>query len=313
MTEKEPAIVTHRLTRDFPSVRALDQLSITVTEGTIYGFLGPNGAGKTTTLLLLLGLLEPSGGEAKVLGFDPRTQGSDVRERCGALLENTGLYDQLSAEDNLAFYARAWHLSPQIRHQRIRALLEQMGLWQRRRERVAKWSRGMRQKLAVARALLHQPSLLFLDEPTAGLDVVASNALRNHLGSLVAAEGITVFLTTHNMAEAEQLCHRVAVIRNGALLAVGSPEDLRVASSAHTVVRGQGGSPEAIQRVMDQPGVATANLDRDSDRWILKLDPSADISQVVRQLVLAGVSVEEVSREKASLEEVFLALVEEER
>ena len=313
MTEREPAIVTHRLTRDFPSVRALDQLSITVTEGTIYGFLGPNGAGKTTTLLLLLGLLEPTHGEAKVLGFDPRTQGSDLRERCGALLENTGLYDQLSAEDNLAFYARAWHLSPQIRHQRIRTLLEQMGLWQRRRERVAKWSRGMRQKLAVARALIHQPSLLFLDEPTAGLDVVASNALRSHISSMVAAEGITVFLTTHNMAEAEQLCHRVAVIRDGALLAVGSPEDLSVASSAHTTIRCQGGAPETIQHVIDQPGVVTADLDRDSDRWILTLDPSADISQVVRQLVLAGASVEEVSHEKASLEEVFLALVEEER
>ncbi len=313
MTERQPAIVTHRLTRDFSSVRAVDQLTITVDAGTIYGFLGPNGAGKTTTLLLLLGLIDSSGGEAKVLGFDPWTHGSDLRERCGALLENPGLYDSLSAEDNLTFYARAWHLSPRIRRHRIRALLEQMGLWQRRRECVSKWSRGMRQKLAIARALLHQPSLLFLDEPTAGLDVVASHALRTQLAALVDAERITVFLTTHNMAEAEELCHRVAVIRDGTLLAVGPPEDLRAASSAHTVIRGCGGSVDAIRDGIDHRGTVIVNPDHGSDRWTLELDPSADISQIVRYLVLAGASVEEVSREKASLEKVFLDLMEEER
>jgi len=311
MTASEFAIVTQQLTRDFASVRALDRLSIEVPVGSIYGFLGPNGAGKTTTLLLLLGLLRRSGGEARVLGFDPETEGTDIRTRSGALLDDTGLYDQLSAEDNLEFYARVWHLPLDHRRQRIHELLDQMGLWSRRRERIVKWSRGMRQKLAVARAMLHRPSLLFLDEPTAGLDVVASNTLRGHLAALVDAERITVFLTTHNMAEAEQLCHRVAVIRDGELLAVGSPVELREVSS-HTVIRGHEWSTEAVQDVANLSGVLAASLDQSTDRLILELDPSADVSAVVRHLVLAGVAVEEVTRKTESLEEVFLNLVGEE-
>ncbi|MEW6243762.1 MAG: ABC transporter ATP-binding protein [Bacillota bacterium] len=157
---------------------------------------GPNGSGKTTTIRLLLGLLEPTSGGASVLGFDVCKKADEVRKRCGALLEHSGLYERLSALDNLEFYGRVWQIPAPERRARIKELLQHLDLWDRRKEVVATWSRGMKQKLAIARALLHRPSLLFLDEPSAGLDPVAASALREDIGKLVKSEGVTVFLTT---------------------------------------------------------------------------------------------------------------------
>ncbi len=211
----EAAIRTTNLTRDFGAVRAVDALTLEVPPGIIFGFLGANGAGKTTTINLLLGLLEPTSGQAQVLDFDTRAQGGAIRERSGALLEFSGLYERLTAEDNLDFYGRVWRLSATERPARIRELLTHVGLYDRRKERVGAWSRGMKQKLAIARVLLHRPALIFLDEPTAGLDPVAAAALRDDLEGLVAREGVTVFLNTHNLPEAERLCQQVGVIRSG--------------------------------------------------------------------------------------------------
>ena len=207
------AIRTQNLTRTFETVRAVDGISFEVPSGIVFGFLGPNGSGKTTTIRLLLGLLEPTSGSAEVLGFDTATHADDIRQRCGALLEHTGLYERMTAEDNLEFYGRVWHLSAAERQQRIHDLLDAVGLWDRRKEPVGNWSRGMKQKLAVARAMLHRPQIIFLDEPTAGLDPIAAVALRDELAALVQQQGVTVFLTTHNLAEAEKLCQQVAVIR----------------------------------------------------------------------------------------------------
>ena len=189
--------------------------------GIVFGFLGPNGSGKTTTIRLLLGLLEPTAGQARVLGFDLRTQADEIRARTGALLEHSGLYERLSAEDNLEFYGRVCRLPANVRRKRCEELLGNLGLWDRRKEPVGTWSRGMKQKLAIARTLLHRPTLIFLDEPTAGLDPVAAAALHDDLTALVAQEGVTVFLTTHNLAEAEKLCQQVGVINQGRLIASG--------------------------------------------------------------------------------------------
>lgn len=310
----QAAIRTRDLTRDFGSVRAVDNLSLEVPAGIVFGFLGPNGAGKTTTIRLLLGLLEPTSGKAEVLGFDTGTQSNQIRACTGALLEHSGIYEQLSAEDNLEFYSRVWRLSKSEREARIKELLTHMGLWERRKERAGQWSRGMKQKLALARALLHRPRLVLLDEPTAGLDVAAAVGVREDLAALAAGEGVTVFLTTHNMSEAEKLCNQVAVIRQGALVAVGHPDTLRArAGTPRLEIMGQGFSDEMLALLREQPDVVGAEAR--NGRLAIDLRAGASrqaASPLVSLLVGAGAQVEEVRRGHASLEEVFLTLTEEE-
>ena len=304
------AIHTDRLSRDFSTVRAVDALTLKVPRGIVFGFLGPNGAGKTTTIRLLLGLLEPTEGCAEVLGYDVRSRADEIRERTGALLEHTGLYERLSAEDNLEFYGRVYRMPPHVRRNRIRELLTHFDLWNRRKERVSTWSRGMKQKLAVARALLHRPSLLFLDEPTAGLDPVAASALREDLLELVSSEGITVFLTTHNLTEAEKLCSMVGVINKGKLLTVGHPDELRsLGGNSFAEVIGRGFTPDVITDIQARPEVAGVELK--SDHLLIALHSAVTIAPLVSLMVRAGVEIEEVRKGKASLEEAFLKLMEE--
>jgi len=314
MTER--AIRIENLTRDFAAdagpVRAVDSLSLEVPAGIIFGFLGPNGAGKTTTIHLLLGLLEPTAGRAEVLGFDTQTQPEEVRARTGALLEHSGIYEHLSAEDNLEFYGRVYRLPAAERQARIQELLSHMGLWQRRKDQAGTWSKGMQQKLALARALLHRPPLVLLDEPTAGLDVPSAAAVREDLAALAAREGVTVFLTTHNMVEAEKLCHQVAVIRAGKLVAVGHPDELRARAGGPRVeVLGLGFSDEALALLRGRPEVAAAAVQ--NGRLAVDLRHEAPTAPLVSLLVNAGVQVEEVRRGKASLEDVFLTLMKEEK
>ncbi len=304
------AIRLDNLTRTFGPVRAVDGLSLEVPAGIVFGFLGPNGAGKTTTIRLLLGLLEPTDGRAEVLGFDSRTQAQEVRTRTGALLEHSGIYEQLSAEDNLEFYGRAWRMPEAERRARIEELLADMGLWERRKEPAGTWSRGMKQKLALARALLHRPPLVLLDEPTAGLDVMAAVEVREDLAALVEREGVTVFLTTHNMTEAETLCSQVAVIREGRLVAVGHPDELRARAGAPRVeVTGRSFTEEAVARLRAHPTVVAVQAR--NGRLSVDLQAEADTAPLVSLLVGAGAQVEEVRRGKASLEEVFLTLMNE--
>jgi ABC-2 type transport system ATP-binding protein len=309
------AIHIEELCRDFATdagpVRALNHLSLEVPAGIVFGFLGPNGAGKTTTIHLLLGLLEPSHGRAEVLGFDSQTQSDEIRAHTGALLEHSGLYEQLSAEDNLEFYGRVWRMSKAERQARIKELLSHIGLWERRGDPVEKWSRGMKQKLALARALLHRPRLVLLDEPTAGLDVQASVEVREDLAALAAREGVTVFLTTHNMAEVEKLCSRVCVIRNGGLVAQGHPDELRARAGGPRVeIFGRGFSEDALSRLRSRPEVAA--VEAQNGHLAIDLNRETATAPLVELLVGAGVQVEEVRRGKASLEEVFLTLMEEE-
>ena len=302
------AIETETLCRDFNTVRALVDVSLAVPTGSVFGFLGPNGAGKTTAIRVLLGLLEPTTGNARVLGFDSRTQPDEIRQRCGALLEHHGLYERLSAADNLDYFGRIWNLPKQERQGRIRELLEKMGLWERRGEQVGKWSRGMKQKLAVARALLHRPALVFLDEPTSGLDPVAAAALRSDLARLAASEGVTVFLTTHNLDEAERLCSLVGVIRQGRLLAVNTPEKLRSQRAPHMDVFGSGFTPQVIAMLTARPEVSSAGLE--NNHLHIELSSATETAPLVSLLVGAGAQVEEVRKGQASLEEAFLDLLE---
>jgi len=306
------AIDTNALTRAFGARAVLDDLTLRVPAGSVFGLLGPNGAGKTTTIRLLLGLLEPTSGSACVLGLDPRSGGDGIRQRSGALLEHAGLYERLSAEDNLEFHGRICRLPRTARRERIDELLTHLGLREHRREVVATWSRGMKQKLAIARAMLHRPELLFLDEPTAGLDPIAAAALRDDLAALVSREHVTVFLTTHNLAEAEALCAQVGVLRAGKLLAIGTPQEVRSGGRrAQVEISGRGLSDALVSIVARRLEVRSVSVAEPGARLAIELRPGADIAGVVAAIVGGGGEVEEVRRGPATLEEAFRTLVEE--
>lgn len=302
------AIMTTGLTRDFDAVRALDNVSMAIPTGTIFGFLGPNGAGKTTMIRVLLGLIRPSSGTAEVLGHDVRQEADQIRERTGVLLEHTGLYEGMTAEENLEFYGRIARIPAQERAARIRELLTHFGLWDRRKDSIGKWSRGMKQKVAIARAVLHRPPLVFLDEPTDGLDPMAAVEVDRDLVSLAQQEGVTVFLTTHKLDEAERICHQLGVIRKGELLAVGSPQDLRLrGGNPRAEIIGRGFTPGSLDLLRARPEVDSVELSMDRIRMTLR--GKADISPLVSLVVHSGAAVEEVRRDKATLEDVYVSLM----
>jgi ABC-2 type transport system ATP-binding protein len=306
----EPIIRTENLSRTFGNVKAVEDLSLEVPAGIVFGFLGPNGAGKTTTIHLLLGLLEPSRGQAWVLGFDTRKQADAIRSHSGALLEFSGLYERMTAEDNLDLYGRIYQMPGPERKARTKELLTHLELWERRKEQVGKWSRGMKQKLAVARALFHHPPLIFLDEPTAGFDPVAAAALRTDLAALVKREGVTVFLNTHNLSEAEKLCAQVGVIRNGRLLMVGNPNELRLRKGGPQVeITGSGFTGQILSALRGRPEVA--GLEQQNGRLTVELRGEARSAPLVSLIVQSGGEVEEVRRGESSLEDVFLTLMKE--
>ncbi|MFO8060864.1 MAG: ABC transporter ATP-binding protein, partial [Bacillota bacterium] len=297
------------LTRDFGHLRALDSVDLRVPQGSIFGFLGLNGAGKTTTIRLLLGLLAPTAGRAEVLGFDTQRQSDEVRTRCGALLENPGLYERLSARDNLEFFARAWRMGPDERRRRIDMLLGHMELLERAGEQVGTWSRGMKQRLAVARVLIHSPSVVFLDEPTTGLDPIAAVSLREDIAALAAEDGVTVFLTTHNLEEAEKLCDSVALIRRGRVVASGRPGELLGGARLREVrITGRGFTGAMVSALTRIAGVESASADGTTSMRVL-MQGDAPTSPLVSFLVGQGAEVEEVLRHRDSLEDEFLALM----
>ena len=307
----ESMIHTEQLCRSFGTIKAVDGLSMDVPAGIVFGFLGSNGAGKTTTIHLLLGLVEPTQGKASVMGFDTRSQADEIRKKSGALLEFSGLYERMSAEDNLDLYGRIYCIPGPERKARAKELLTHFDLWDRRKEKVGNWSRGMKQKIAIARALFHHPPLIFLDEPTAGLDPVAAAALRADLTRLVANEGVTVFLNTHNLAEAEKLCAQVGVIRKGKLLALGNPDELRLREGGHKIeIIGRGFDEKTLTLLRARPEVKQAELR--NGRLMMDVHGESKIGPLVTLIVQCGAEIEDISRGGESLEDLFLTLMQEE-
>ena len=216
------AIEVRNLTRDYNGLRAVDGISFTVEPGEIFGFLGPNGAGKTTTIKMRTGQLRPTSGHAWVVGCDVVTQRQQLKPQIGVVFEYQNVYERLTGRDNLLFAARLYG----VKKSRVDEVLETVGLADRSQERVKKYSNGMKQRLLVARALLHQPKVLFLDEPTRGLDPGVARGIRGFIVDL-ARQGVTVFLTTHYMEEADQLSKRVAIINEGRIVAIGTSQQLK--------------------------------------------------------------------------------------
>ena len=302
------AIQTEGLTRRFGARTALDNLSFRIPRGTIFGFLGPNGAGKTTTVRLLLGLLRPDAGWARIMGLPV---GTEARRLVGVLLDRDGLYDNLSAWDNLDFYGRIHRLPSPNRNKRIEELLRFSGLWERRDELVGGWSKGMRQKLALARALLADPPLLILDEPTSGLDPASLKMVRDLIVSLAADRQRTIFLCTHNLAEAERICTQVGLIRAGRLLVQEEPQTLRLRMSRpQVIITTSGLSREAVMAVRRLPMVQDLAVEG-ADLTLTLSEPAAS-EAVVATLVAEGVGVREVRRATRSLEDIYLELMQEE-
>ncbi len=298
------AICSEGLTRRFGGVAAVDGIDLRVPRGSVFGFLGPNGAGKTTTIRLLLGLLAPSAGRITVLGRDPIVDGAHVRRRTGVVLEHHGLYEGLSVRASLVFAARAYGLERVDAAARVEQVAERLGLAERLHARPQTLSRGLRQRLAIARALVSRPELLVLDEPTNGLDAESAAALRVELAELVAA-GATVFLTTHLLAEAERLCDVVAVVKAGRVVATGAPSALRRGTTV-ACVRVEGAGIAAVAgRALPGRGWRAEGV----DAVVADVDGLAAEPAVVAALVVAGAAVHRVEPVGQTLEAAFLALV----
>lgn len=303
------AIQTRGLTRRFGQQIAVDSLDLAVPAGSVFGFLGPNGAGKTTTVRMLCALIGPSAGSAEVLGHDIVGAAGRVRGAVGILTETPGLYDKLSALQNLIFFARLYDVTPAQARAQAERYLRLLELWPRRDSPVGGFSKGMRQKLAIARALLHDPQLIFLDEPTSGLDPAAARTVRDFIKEL-RSEGRTIFLTTHNLTEADELCDLVAVFRTR-LLRLDSPANLRAALFGRGLrVRLAGPAEPYLGLLRGLPGVREVTAG--PDEVTLRLDnPDAESPALVRALVGAGAPVRYVEPLDHSLEDVYLQLIEE--
>jgi ABC-2 type transport system ATP-binding protein len=220
-------IRVQELTKTFGEVAAVAGVSFDVKHGEIFAFLGPNGAGKTTTIQMLTTLLRPTSGSIAIDGLDPAAQPLEVRRRFGIVFQDPSLDHELTAQENMALHGVLYHVPRAVRAERIRALLTLFELWDRRDDRVKTFSGGMKRRLEIARGLLHTPKILFLDEPTLGLDPQSRNQLWTHVKHLNETEGVTVFLTTHYMDEAERVAHRLAIIDHGKIVAQGSPQELK--------------------------------------------------------------------------------------
>ena len=292
------------LGRRFGDFWAVRDLSLEVAPGEVLGLLGPNGAGKTTTVRLLAALIEPSEGRAWVDGLEVREAPDEIRRRIGILTESPGLYDKLSAERNLDYFGRLYRLPEVVRGQRIERWMRLLGIWERRAEPAGTFSKGMRQKLAIARALLHEPQVLFLDEPTAGLDPEAAFIVREAIEAL-SHEGRTIVLCTHNLDEADRLSDRIAFLRTS-LLRLDSPSRLRGSLGGGRIsIRLGGAAPpdmvariralEPVRQVEAGPGILTVVVE----------DGERDAPAVVRAIVEAGGAIVEVRLEAATLEQVY--------
>jgi len=222
----ENVIEVNGLTKRFKEITAVDGISFEVKKGEVFGFLGPNGAGKTTTIRMLVGLSQPTNGKASVLGFDINSQIVQIKKHIGVVPEISNLYDELSAIDNLIFMAQLYGVPSRERREKSEELLKAFRLYERKDSLFCTFSRGMKRALTIAAALIHNPEVIFLDEPTVGLDVVAARSLRNLISNL-RQQGVTIFLTTHYLEEADLLCGRVAILVKGRILTIDTPLSLK--------------------------------------------------------------------------------------
>lgn len=307
----DTAFVTDGLTRHFGEMVAVDHLTLEVRAGEVFGFLGHNGAGKTTTVRMLNGVLAPTSGTARVLGLAPMEQGPALRRRTGVLTETPSLDERLTGRENLEVYATLYGIPRREIAARVKELMEVFQLDGRADEKASDYSKGMKQRLALARAMIHCPELLFLDEPTSGLDPVATRMVHDMITHLSHDEERTVLLCTHNLDEAQKLCDRVAILEHGKLVALGTAAEL-----ARKLGRGQrlelqvarGDEEAALRLLTEAPGVSAH---RENGTIVAAGAEWAAIPGVVTLLASAGVRIYRVAPQEASLEDIYFALQQE--
>ena len=303
-------IDTENLTKKFDDLTAVDSLTLHVDEGEVFGFLGPNGAGKTTTIRMLCCLISKTSGNARVGGFEigNKEDSLKIRKIIGLVPDNVGLSENLSAYDNLDFYGKIYDCTDAQRKENIKRFLEMLGLWEKRNVLAGAFSKGMKQKLAVARALIHEPEILFMDEPTANLDPESAKTVRDFILEL-KKEKRTIFLNTHNLDEAQRICDRIAIL-NTKLRAVGTPEELeRAVRGRKTVIVLEQVNDKILGALKKLP---LKNLTREDNRIFFDVvDPDRENSVVVEAVVLAGGHVNAVNVVGSTLEDVYLKLVRE--
>lgn len=284
---------------------AVNNLSLEVQHGEVFGFLGPNGAGKTTTVRMLTGLIRPTSGGAQVAGFELGKNDTDIRRNVGILTESPGMYERLSAEKNLAIFANLYDV-PDV-DKAVNKYLSMLGLWERRHDAVGSFSKGMRQKLAVARALLHEPQVLFFDEPTTGLDPEAALVVRDFILEF-KKQGRTIFMTTHNLDEAEKLCDRVGIFKQS-LLALDSPANLRQKLFGRKVVFHLGGvNPQWLPSINAVDGVSS--VEQLENKLVVALaSPEKTNPLITRLLVEQGADIQFIGEVRQSLEQVYLEML----
>ena len=302
-------IEAYNLTKNFGEITAVEDLSLKVEEGEVLGFLGPNGAGKTTTIRMLAGIIAPTSGYAEIDGRRTDGEVERLHEVIGLLTETPGFYEKLSAKRNLEYFAGFYsNINANVQ---VEKYLKLMGLQERRKSRVGTFSKGMKQRLALARALLHEPKVLFLDEPTAGLDPEAAQEVRD-LVKRLSNEGRTIFLSTHNLTEAEQLCHRIAVIRTKLLILDTGPNLRRRFFRREVIIQLESLGKIIVETVRKLSFVE--NVKEEQNQLILGLtEPDKNRPELVKAVVDAGRRILEVSEREHPLEEIYLKLIHEEK
>lgn len=295
------AIEIKQLEKTYPEgKKALDRISLVVPQGTIFGFLGPNGTGKTTTIKLLTGILNPTGGEMSVLNLNPAKEAEKLHQLTGVLTEHAGMYDHLTGIDNLSFFGQLFGMSKSDSEAKGMQLLEKLGLSDAAQVKLKSYSTGMRQRLSLARTLIHSPKLLFLDEPTSGLDPESTKSVNELLLELSKEEGTTIFLCTHQLRYAQEICNEYGLMDNGKLLALGSLEQLRKRTfNSYKLTIETDFMPQTIE-----------SKKISEDTYELSLQEKSEIPVLVKEIVQQGGNISQVTPTDYSLEDIYFALLE---
>jgi len=303
-------ISVENLTKEFETVTAVKDISFDIDESEIFGFLGPNGAGKTTTIRMLSTLIGATSGKITIDGRDPAKDGSYIRSMIGLLTESPGLYEKISAYANLDYFSSFYDIPDEKRKKNIEKYLKMFGLWERREDLAGTYSKGMKQKLALCRALIHEPKILFLDEPTAGLDPASAHMVRNFIESL-KQENITVFLCTHNLAEASSLSDRVCFIKQK-IIRIATLSELQSHEKNKRVEIVFKQDASRYRNLLGSiPGINSLNI-MDNTASVFVENPESDNPRIIRQLINNDIDILYINAIKASLEDIYLELIKDE-